>query len=362
MALLAGRISMKKIHKAADEVKQVAEQAAPPEVKQEATTPTASEQTASAQVANTKVASAGQSSAPATKPKGKAHGQTGPKSIAGKNRVRWNAMVDGATAKSSVLPFEDEKLYRRHIKEVEKALCPVNYVEEQMVREYAEGLWRIIRHEKRGAYEREEILSRLTPASAAQMLGLEEVYVNCAPDWLIDSKHRVAKHDETLAQEVLEQYTHLLKNAKGIANFNLVWRQYPLLFELCGAWLLEQYPNATALFTNTGKDINLAWQQNPQKLLSVIEQFAHQIYFVAHFSSFKPKVRIWMETWYFLQRVELHRLERGEQLLLKERNYTYSLLERLGRFRKSNGFLSNLPGGFSAMGQESAEVENKMRH
>ena len=46
-----------------------------------------------------------------------------------------------------------------------------------------------------------------------------------------------------------------------------------------------------------------------------------------------------------MQRSELHRLERGEQLLLKERNYTYNLLERLMRFRKSNGFLANLPEG-----------------
>jgi len=89
------------------------------------------------------------------KTQGKAYGQTGPKSIAGKNRSRWNALQDGATAKSSVLPFEDERLYRRHIREVEQALMPSNYVENQLVREYAEGLWRITRHEKRGAYERE---------------------------------------------------------------------------------------------------------------------------------------------------------------------------------------------------------------
>ena len=61
--------------------------------------------------------------------KGKANGQTGPKSIAGKNRSRWNALKDGATAKSAVLPFEDARVYQRHIREVEKALEPKNYVE-----------------------------------------------------------------------------------------------------------------------------------------------------------------------------------------------------------------------------------------
>ena len=95
--------------------------------------------------------------------KGKANGQTGPKSIAGKNRSRWNALKNGSTAKSMVLPFEDARVYQRHIREVENALEPKNYVEAQLVREYAEGLWRIIRHEKRGSYQREEIFKRLTP-------------------------------------------------------------------------------------------------------------------------------------------------------------------------------------------------------
>jgi len=95
---------------------------------------------------------------PPVKTKGKAHGQTGPKSEAGKKRSRWNALKDGATAKSAVLPFEDERVYKRHIKDVKEALAPGNYVEQLLVREYAEGVWRIIRHEKRSAYERERIL------------------------------------------------------------------------------------------------------------------------------------------------------------------------------------------------------------
>lgn len=229
-------------------------------------------------------------------------GQTGPKSIAGKNKVRWNALVDGATAKSMVLPFEDERAYRRHIKEVENALRPSNYVEEQMVREYAEGLWRIIRHEKRGAYEREQILTKLTPAMAAQMLDLNESYVRCAPDWLINPQHQIPKADQKLAQEALSQYEHLLANAKGIANFNMVWRQYPRLFRLAEHWLKSKYSGSTPLFASTGNDLQLAWQQSPQKLLAVLEQFTHELYFVAHFAQIKPEVRVWMESWYFLQK------------------------------------------------------------
>ena len=292
--------------------------------------------------------------------KGKAYGQTGPKSVAGKNHTRWNALKDGATAKSMVLPFEDERAYKRHIKEVEHALSPVNYVEEQMVREYAEGLWRLIRHEKRGAYERDEILNRLTPQLAAQMLGLKERYVSSAPDYLIDLKHKIPKQAQAIATKALDQYQHLIANAKGIANFNLVWRQYQLLFEQFSIWLLDHNPGSTPVFTHTGKDLNLPWQQNPQKLLQILEHFANHLYFVEQFEHFKPAIRVWIESWFFLQKTEMRKLEHVEQLLLKERNYTYGILERLLRFRKSNVFLNGMPSGLSLLTQKLGNPKNEM--
>ena len=273
--------------------------------------------------------------------KGKAHGQTGPKSIAGKNRSRWNALKDGATAKSGVLPFEDARVYQRHIREVEKALEPTNYVEAQLVREYAEGLWRIIRHEKRGSYQREEIFKRLTPMMMAQMLDLKECYWNCAPDYLMDLKYKITQRDEARAKRALSQYAHLLSNAKGIANFNMVWRQYPDLFEVLSQWLIDINPGSTPIFTSTGKDLNLPWQQSPQKLTELLEKFSKSLFYVAHFESFKPHIRVWMESWFFLQRTEMRKLEHDDQLLLKERNHTYSMLDKLMRFRKSQPVFGN---------------------
>ena len=281
--------------------------------------------------------------------KGKAHGQTGPKSIAGKNRSRWNALKDGATAKSGVLPFEDVRVYQRHIREVEKALEPTNYVEAQLVREYAEGLWRIIRHEKRGSYQREEIFKRLTPVMMAQMLGLDECYWSCAPDYLMDLKYNITQREEARAKRALSQYAHLQSNAKGIANFNMVWRQYPDLFEALSEWLITKNPGSTPIFTNTGKDLNLPWQQNPQKLTQLLEKFSNYLYYVAHFEGFKPDIRVWLESWFFLQRTEMRKLEYDDQLLLKERNHTHSMLDKLIRFRKSNLYLVTLPGDLSLM-------------
>ena len=281
--------------------------------------------------------------------KGKAHGQTGPKSIAGKNRSRWNALKDGATAKSAVLPFEDARVYQRHIREVGKALEPTNYVEAQLVREYAEGLWRIIRHEKRGSYQREEIFKRLTPVMMAQMLGLDECYWSCAPDYLMDWTYNITQREEARAKRALSQYAHLQSNAKGIANFNMVWRQYPDLFEGLSQWLIAIHRGSTPIFTSTGKDLNLPWQQNPQKLTELLEKFSKDLYYVAHFEGFKPHIRVWMESWFFLQRTEMRKLEHDDQLLLKERNYTHSILDKLMRFRRSNLYLVTLPDELSLL-------------
>ena len=52
----------------------------------------------------------------------RSQGQTGPKTVRGKNRSRWNALKHGRTAKSAVLPFESETLYREHCREVERSL------------------------------------------------------------------------------------------------------------------------------------------------------------------------------------------------------------------------------------------------
>ena len=287
--------------------------------------------------------------------KRKAHGQTGPKSVAGKNRSRWNALKDGATAKSMVLPFEDQRLYQQHIREVEKALVPANYVEAQIVREYAEGLWRIIRHEKRGTYERERILDTIEPKMVANMLNLEDRYVQAAPHYLVDLKHRIPKKTQAIAHEVLEQYQHLQKNAKGIANFNMVFKQYELLFRTLDQWVKSNDFNLTDIVGSTNVGLNLPWQQHPQKLLELIETFEKAMYFAAYFESFKPAIRVWMESWFFLQKIEMRHLEALDQLLVKERNQTYSMLDKLMRFRKSNTYLSTVPANLSVMeGQKAA--------
>ena len=292
------------------------------------------------------------------KPQKKAFGQTGPKTIRGKNRSKWNALKDGATAKSTVLPFEDERLYKRHILGVEEALNPTNYVEAQLVREYAEGLWRIIRHEKRSAYERDKILEKMTPAMVADTLGLDDRYITSAPDYLTNLKYKISAQETAKARHALVLFGHLMENAKGIANFQMVWAQYKDLFAALGAWLTVRSPKTTPILNTLGSGLNLAWQQNPKPFMQLLDQFSNHLFYVAYFESFKPQIRVWMESWFFLQRHEMRRLESDDLLLLKERNHTHGILDKLMRFRKSNVYLETVPAQVSLMAR-IPESENQ---
>jgi hypothetical protein len=88
----------------------------------------------------------------------------------------------------------------------------------------------------------------------------------------------------------------------------------------------------------------MAWQQNPNKVLAFLEELADELYYLANWEQIKPQIRVWMEAYYFAQRSEQHRINQDEQLVMKERNYANSLLDRLMRQRKS-GFLWDLSSG-----------------
>jgi hypothetical protein len=207
----------------------------------------------------------------------KAHYHTGPKSERGKSHSKFNSLIHGRYAKSTVLPFEDESLYKKHVRETRKALEPQNHVEQQIVDGYADALWRMQRQENYGIYQRDQILERLTPSMMANMLGLSEAYCLQAPAYLINLKYKTSKYQELLANMALEQYERLLDNAAGISNFNLVWRQFPDLFNALSAYI-DREDTTAPLFTSTGKDLELAWQQHPKEIVVRLEKLAIELF------------------------------------------------------------------------------------
>lgn len=264
----------------------------------------------------------------------RAHSQTGPKTQRGKWHSRWNALKHGRYAKSTVLPFEDEADFRKHLREIRASLLPNDYVEQQIVDEYAHALWRLQRQENRAAYERERILEQLTPFMMAEMLGLSQEYGAAAPDYLTDLKKKISKMQEGLAGAAYEEYGRLMEGAKGITNFNLVWRNFPNLFNALSVFI-DRLGSLRPLFTANQKDLDIAWQQRPELILEHLGTLSKELFYLANFNEFKPQIRIYMESWYFAQRLELKQLERDDAGLHAERKHANAMLDKLMQLRKT---------------------------
>lgn len=264
----------------------------------------------------------------------RAHSQTGPKTQRGKWHAKWNALKHGRYAKSTLLPFEDEADFKKHLREIRASLLPNDYVEQQIVDEYAHALWRLQRQENRAAYERERILERLTPTMMAEMLGLSPDYCAAAPDYLIDLKKKIPKMQESLAGVAYDEYGRLMQGAKGITNFNLVWRNFPNLFNALSVFI-DRLGSLRPLFTANQKDLDIAWQQRPQIILGHLETLSIELFYLANFNELKPQARIFMESWYFAQHHELKRLERDDAGLHAERKHANAMLDKLMQLRKT---------------------------
>ena len=260
-------------------------------------------------------------------------GRTGPKSLPGKYRSSLNALKHGGYAKTKILPFEDEAEYNRLRKDVYKALQPGDIIQNSLANQVVDSLWRIERLELKFAFKREERMADLKPAMLAAMIDADERFVPFAPDYLVTPNHKIAKKDVQDAHVALHQYEQFLRNAKGMSNYNGVWRQYPDLFKGAHIWIDDDVN--VPLFMNHGNDLNIEWQNDPKSVLTVLEKFAAHMYYRAYFQDFKPKIRVMMASWLFLQKVELRNSDQQDDLLMRERKTYQSLLDSYVKVRKN---------------------------
>ena len=70
---------------------------------------------------------------------------TGPRSEAGKQRSALNALTHGLTARTAVLPSEDQAAYQHHCRQFENEYRPATPTEIQLVHELADTSWRLNR-------------------------------------------------------------------------------------------------------------------------------------------------------------------------------------------------------------------------
>lgn len=260
------------------------------------------------------------------------HGQTGPKSIAGKRRSCMNALKSGMFARTPVLPFEDETRYRRHVKAVMASLAPEDAVQASMAQQIADSMWRGQRQEYRAALERDEVFKTLTPRMMADFLGLTGVIAKYPSRCLVSPNIKISAHDIKGYQHLYQQYEHLMANAKGVANYNMVWRQYPEFFENLEHWLSNTSP---PLFLKTRQGLDLHWQNHARKLEERIEEFGVHCWYYANFHNLRDRIRKWMGIWYFLKGRESEKAERFDARILQERKTCVHLLESFFRMRKS---------------------------
>jgi len=260
-------------------------------------------------------------------------GQTGPKTVKGKSISSMNALKTGIFAKSPVLPFEDERTYRRHLKSIIDSLSPENALEKNLAEEIATSIWRGTRLQLNESVQHDAIFQQLTPLMMAAMICEDKEKIEHAPAYLLDLKHTFSKKDKQEYRAAYQQYLHLMHNSRGIQNYQMVWLTYQKLFTYLGEWMRGRYE--PPLFLSTGKGLDLAWQQSPQQLEAAIKKYSHTLWWAIHFDDFKLQIRNWMSSWYFLNAQQKHKITSVQEQLVKERRFCQGLMDTYMKLRKS---------------------------
>ena len=112
-----------------------------------------------------------------------------------------------------------------------------------------------------------------------------------------------------------------------------VWRQYSELFQGAHEWTKEII--SAPFFMAHGKDLNIEWQNRPEAVLTILERYGAHMYYQANFVTFKPKIRLAMATWLFVEKSGLTISDDQGGLLVNERKTYLSLLDSYVKVRKS---------------------------
>ena len=260
-------------------------------------------------------------------------GQTGPKSDAGKRIASMNALKSGLFAKSPLLPFEDDRQYKRHVKLVMHSLKPEDAVQLHLAQQIADSMWRGTRQELRAALHREEIFKQLTPRILAGLMGLDEPMVSHAPTFIVTPNHRFGRAYLKQSRQRHGQYEHLQQNVKGVLNYNMVWRSYPEFFQGLDLWSSNAISTRIFMFNNQG--IELYWQTHPKELEALITEFGCFLWYVVNYEQLRSKIRTWMAIWFFLKGRHSNEVEMYDEIVLRERRSCQLLLDSFFKMRKS---------------------------
>lgn len=249
--------------------------------------------------------------------------KSGPKSMAGKAISSMNAIKHGGYSQKRLLPFEDAKAYQTHFDEVICDLSPNNSLQHVAASQYADALWRVERMQVREKLTRQEMMSKVTPQIVAEQLGFEGRKRELAPDYLVDINYEIPVDEMEGLEDFFKERYYLLQNCKGMANFNMVWRQFPVLFTHLARYVAE-FEDMKPLFMASGEGLDIAWQQNPKQLLDTLEDLFYIYEYRADFEAMKPDIQTILLHWYYTSRSEVQRIDEMSTTqirLIKECHY-----------------------------------------
>lgn len=282
-------------------------------------------------------------------------GRTGPRSEKGKKISSMNALKHGGYAKTEVLPFEDAQERKRVEREVRKALQPVDAIEEMHLENMVRSLWTAERFKLRACVRQEEVFQQLTPVALAEMIDVPVEYRIFAPAYLKEPNTKFLKKDLRILVQRYQQYQHLIKHSKGIQNYQMVFTTYKVLFEGLDEFLGLDY--GTRFLLSTGAGIEIAWQKNPKKVEEVLLEYAADLYYKTSFDQLRPSIRVWMASWYFIQKREQQLSDAQDELVIKELNRFQNSLASFLKYRRSRIEQSEL--SVKTMATKQANVETK---
>jgi len=176
---------------------------------------------------------------------------TGPKTTAGKEKVRFNSLVHGLRAESTVIPGEDQDKFNQHLERLTAFWMPCDDRERSMVEQIAVTQWKLARIDH--AEERIYAEGAMTPVElslAIHRLGLTQVRLERSVSSTIADLDRYRK-DRLIAQAEAEAEPAAEPAAESPAEpqtdsrtseqyrMGLVWsssegRSYSVLPRVCG--------------------------------------------------------------------------------------------------------------------------------
>ena len=266
----------------------------------------------------------------------KSSGHTGPKTAAGKNRLRLNALKHARHATTKILPFEDEREYRDLAEETYTDLKPDGSVEAGLVDQYIDARWRSRRMEGRIWVEQKSIFASVDKTKIAIMLEIPEVFYDHIPDYFLNSSKRFGPKQTEVADICWRQYGRLVKEfgAEELTDLEEIRIHYDVLFGELEQWARNQ-KTLPPLLTPQREQLNAPWiEEDAQLLFEVLRDFAFEMYFQANFMSWKPQIQNWLQIWYFMQKRELREIDQYDLVLIKELHLQHTILERLAKIQK----------------------------